>query len=344
VQILNQLNQSAGISTTIQPFSSPESSNQIINAFWFASLALSLSTATIGLLCLQWIQEYKKDANYLTDEKYFDVRHFRNVAFERRGAKVIISVLPVLLILSLVTFFGGLLAFLGTLSWTVAIPVYIILLATFSLLLYTTFAPAIAALLVCFTKRCNPAQAWDYPYDTYINPPFRSLQSWAALKLFLAVAWVFARKNLAVESLLKCRDWVRVDTQWSLWMPRMCKESLRPLLESFADSHVNLHSIYLALHDIEEDKMQVTYQDVTHLPIPSNVTTLASRTITILIRLLPSHGERLQPWAEGLRDHLLELFIYACNKAETKEEATYIGETAENLSFISIRETQRLGT
>ena len=344
MQILNQLNQSAAIHTSIQPFASPESANEIINAFWFASLALSLSTATIGLLCLQWIQEYKKDANYLQDEKYFDVRHFRNVAFERRGAKVIISVLPVLLILSLVTFFGGLLAFLGTLSWTVATPVYVVLLATFSLLLYTTFAPAVAALLVAFTKHCNPAQAWDYPYDTYINPPFRSLQSWAALKLFLAVAWVFARKNSVVGSLLKCRDWVRVDTQWSLWMPRMCKESLRPLLESFADSHVNLHSIYLVLHDMENDKTMVTYQDVTHLPIPVNVTTLGSRMLTVVARLLPPYGERVQPWAEGLRDHLLELFIYACNKVETVEEASYIDETVATLYFTSIRETRRLGT
>lgn len=352
VQILKQLNQSAGVTTTIEAFSSPSPSNTIINVFWFTSLALSLSTATIGLLCLQWIQEYQKDPNHLPHEKYFDLRQFRSVGFQDLGAKTIISLLPVLLILSLVTFFGGLLAFLATISWTVSIPVYVIILTTFALLLHTTFAPAIYALLVCFGKRddSNYSSA-SLPARTYVNPPFRSLQSWVALKFALVVAYFINRKNEAAKSLLKCRDWMRVDVQWCSWAPKLTQESLRPLLDLFADSSDNLTAIYLTIVDVGSEKQMSTYDRRSQL---GAYPTIQSKTFSLLITLVSSqqHGSQLSHRFQSSRlsdsdvwdDHILETFIDATNQAETDEELEYIDDMGSSMVTLSTLRTKRLGS
>jgi len=329
LQILKQLNQSLDLETTIEPFTKATLSNKLINVFWFTSLALSLATATIGLLCLQWIQEYKKDAPHLPHEKYFDVRHFRHIGFERWGAKAIISLLPLLLILSLVTFFGGLLAFLGTISWTVAIPVYIVLLSTFALLLYTTFAPGIAALCVCFSTQT----------DQFINPPFRSLQSWVVLKFMLGIAWVFRRRR-DLKRLLECHDWIRVDSQWTTWMPIMCGESLRPLLDLFSDNRDNLAAIYLSTSEVEKEKILSTYDRRGHLgPFES----LESKTFSFLVWLLRGQGRPGNSLPDAWKDHLLEVYIHAGDKSKDGEEMRFVDGMDRELLISTIWTRTRLG-
>ncbi|KAF9529170.1 hypothetical protein CPB83DRAFT_732839, partial [Crepidotus variabilis] len=55
-------NTTAGVSATLSnnthvPFS-PTSPNKIVNILWFLSLVLSLASALIGLVALQWLREH----------------------------------------------------------------------------------------------------------------------------------------------------------------------------------------------------------------------------------------------------------------------------------------------
>ena len=131
-KILQQLNQTVDLATEIEPFTSATTTDKLINALWFTSLAFSLATVTVGLLCLQWTQEYKKHGVYLSQDDYFRFRYIREQGFKHWGIMGVISSLPLLLIPSLVAFIGGLLVFLSTTDWAVATPVYITLLLTSS--------------------------------------------------------------------------------------------------------------------------------------------------------------------------------------------------------------------
>ena len=235
-KILQQLNQTVELTTETEPFTSATTIDKLINAFWFTSLAFSLATVTIGLLCLQWIQEYKKDGDHLSHEEYFNFRYVREQGFKYWHAKAIIASLPLLLIFSLLTFFGGLLVFLGTSNWAVAVPVYAILLLTFTLLIFTTLLPGIIAVrkaLSVYRSSENPALCQD---DGVRSPPFRSLQSWLALKMTLRLASFYYRGLQPIRTLRQYQDWVRVDVRWAKWSQDLCRMSIRPLLILFSGS------------------------------------------------------------------------------------------------------------
>ena len=234
-KILQHLNQTAELDTEIKTFTSATTIDKLINAFWFTSLAFSLATVTIGLLCLQWIQEYKKDGDHLSQEQYFNFRYARERGFKDWRAEVVIVSLPLLLIFSLITFFGGLLVFLGTTNWAVAIPVYFVLLVTVVFLILTTFLPGIIAVRKARSAHINGINK-DFRFgDGLLNPPFRSPQSWLALKICLGIAFAVSKLR-PMQRLRQYQDWVRVDVQWAEWSKDLCRMSLQPLLNLFADS------------------------------------------------------------------------------------------------------------
>ena len=234
-KILQHLNQTAELDTEIESFTSATTIDKLINAFWFTSLAFSLATVTIGLLCLQWIQEYKKDGDHLSQEQYFNFRYARERGFKHWKAKAVIASLPLLLIFSLITFFGGLLVFLGTTNWAVAIPVYVILLITVVFLIITTLLPGIIAVRKAQLAHKNGINE-NFRYgDDLLNPPFRSLQSWLALKMCLGIASLLYGLK-PIKTLRQYQDWVRIDVQWAKWSTDLCRMSVQPLLNLFSDS------------------------------------------------------------------------------------------------------------
>ncbi|TFK41637.1 hypothetical protein BDQ12DRAFT_599157, partial [Crucibulum laeve] len=64
VHISSQLGAGADNATTRTPFQqeqfSPSSSVVRINTLWFLSLTFSLTTAIMGILCIQWLREYER--------------------------------------------------------------------------------------------------------------------------------------------------------------------------------------------------------------------------------------------------------------------------------------------
>lgn len=78
-----------------------------VNVCWFASLILSLSTASFGMLVQQWLREYLYIDRTVPQER-IRIRHFRSRGLEAWRLFEIAAVLPLLLQLSLVLFFTGL--------------------------------------------------------------------------------------------------------------------------------------------------------------------------------------------------------------------------------------------
>ncbi|KAJ3553534.1 hypothetical protein NM688_g3555 [Phlebia brevispora] len=78
-----------------------------VNVCWFASLVLSLSTASFGILVKQWLREYLT-IDCTVPEERIRIRHFRSRGLEEWKLFEIAAALPLILQLSLALFFVGL--------------------------------------------------------------------------------------------------------------------------------------------------------------------------------------------------------------------------------------------
>ncbi|KAJ3552684.1 hypothetical protein NM688_g4023 [Phlebia brevispora] len=75
-----------------------------VNVCWFASLILSLSTASFGILVRQWLREYLAIASIIPEERV-RIRHYRARGLEDWGLFEITAFLPVLLQIAFALFF-----------------------------------------------------------------------------------------------------------------------------------------------------------------------------------------------------------------------------------------------
>ncbi|KAF9550441.1 hypothetical protein CPC08DRAFT_647901, partial [Agrocybe pediades] len=71
----------------------PDKSAERINSFWFISLVLSLATALIGIISLQWLREYQSYANF-NSEEIFALFNMRKDGFERWHVPKVFAALP----------------------------------------------------------------------------------------------------------------------------------------------------------------------------------------------------------------------------------------------------------
>ncbi|TFK68280.1 hypothetical protein BDN72DRAFT_858511 [Pluteus cervinus] len=129
----------------IPPFKPSESAVRI-NVVWFLSLTLSLGTVLIGVLCLQWLRAFQRR----TSGPLQDRLARRQMTFDGLIAwKVpeIISSLPLILELSLILFFVGMVDLLWMRHPTVAILVAIPIAAVILVVVFTTLMPAIELVL-----------------------------------------------------------------------------------------------------------------------------------------------------------------------------------------------------
>ncbi|KAJ8074952.1 hypothetical protein PM082_019279 [Marasmius tenuissimus] len=94
------------------PQFTPTSSDIIINTLWSLSLLLSISSALAGLLCKQWIREYRKEVYTHSQAESLSVRWLRKESLARWHVPSIIAALPLLVELSLLLFVAGFLVLL----------------------------------------------------------------------------------------------------------------------------------------------------------------------------------------------------------------------------------------
>ncbi|KAJ2928220.1 hypothetical protein H1R20_g8875, partial [Candolleomyces eurysporus] len=157
------------------PQFTPSRSAVAINACFFLSLMLSLSAVSVGILCLQWLQQYGREPD--VSLKYIiAIRHFRLRGLEDWWVAEIIGLLPLVFQASLFLFYIGVAVFLLNTNETVAIPVCCLIGITVLILVATSIIPAFHAV---YAK-------WDNTDEDHSMCPYRSPQAWVTRRGFLA--------------------------------------------------------------------------------------------------------------------------------------------------------------
>ncbi|KAI5887944.1 uncharacterized protein SCHCODRAFT_02639307 [Schizophyllum commune H4-8] len=152
----------------------PSAGDVWVNALWFTTLGLSLSTVLIAVLVKQWLQEYAKTPPGPPRDRAL-IRHMRYKALIRWRIPFIIGLVPMLLHVSLALFLAGLIVFLSGMSPVITCVV--------TALTGTTYIFYIATHILGSVYR-------ECAYRTPISLAARELsqRSWRAF-----VAWLTAR-------------------------------------------------------------------------------------------------------------------------------------------------------
>ncbi|KAL1754046.1 hypothetical protein FB107DRAFT_263794 [Schizophyllum commune] len=151
----------------------PSAGDVWVNALWFTTLGLSLSTVLIAVLVKQWLQEYAKTPPGPPRDRAL-IRHLRYKALTRWRIPFIIGLVPMLLHVSLALFLAGLIVFLSGLSFVITCVVTALTGATYIFYIATHILGSIY---------------WECAYRTPISLAARDLsqRSWRAF-----VAWLTA--------------------------------------------------------------------------------------------------------------------------------------------------------
>ncbi|EMD41611.1 hypothetical protein CERSUDRAFT_90185 [Gelatoporia subvermispora B] len=119
----------------------PPTSSVWINALWFSSLILSLSSASIGIIVRQWLHQFISPASP-DPRRSAEIHHSRyELGIIRWKVPEILNILPILLLAALMLFFIGLAILLSTLNFAVAILCTAMISILFIFFAVTTIAP-----------------------------------------------------------------------------------------------------------------------------------------------------------------------------------------------------------
>ncbi|KAL1692437.1 hypothetical protein GGG16DRAFT_90073 [Schizophyllum commune] len=151
----------------------PSAGDVWVNALWFTTLGLSLSTVLVAVLVKQWLQEYAKTPPGPPRDRAL-IRHLRYKALIRWKIPFIIGLVPMLLHVSLALSLAGLIVFLSGLSLVITCVVTALTGATYIFYIATHILGSVY---------------WECAYRTPISLAARDLsqRSWRAF-----VAWLTA--------------------------------------------------------------------------------------------------------------------------------------------------------
>ncbi|KAJ7885553.1 hypothetical protein B0H14DRAFT_3735984, partial [Mycena olivaceomarginata] len=165
-QLDPHLNASSADFATLEAFS-PTSSSLACNILWFCSLGFSLSCALIATLVEQWsrdfIQRTEMRPSSIIRARIFSYLYF---GIKRFGMHSMVACIPLLLHISLLLFFAGLVAFLQPVNTILMTTAAVLLGLMSSIYVYLTLLPMFSS---------------DSPYQTPLS----------------IVAWGFFRRLLA---------------------------------------------------------------------------------------------------------------------------------------------------
>ncbi|KAF7368117.1 hypothetical protein MSAN_00877900 [Mycena sanguinolenta] len=144
-QISNQLHGGSNISAVdVAPLMNvrPTSAALVCNTFWFLSLGFSLACALIATLVEQWTRQFIY-ASELKQSPIIRARVFAYLFYglERFGMHAMVQLIPLLLHISLLLFFAGLIAFLEPINTVVAVLAAAMFVSISLAYLYLTVLP-----------------------------------------------------------------------------------------------------------------------------------------------------------------------------------------------------------
>lgn len=167
LQLANLTDSGGQIISVMPPYTPSDrfrasTANVVVNILWFTSLALSLISASVGILVKQWLQEYAALTSSQVKE-HVCIRQYRFQALDTWRVSTIMMLLPLLLQVSLFLFFVG----LSVLLWTVNIPVAA----------FVTF-PVLLWLFFWLTSIVLPSIYGDCPYKSAESAIIFTLIQW----------------------------------------------------------------------------------------------------------------------------------------------------------------------
>ncbi len=175
------------------------------------SLALSLATVLIGILCTQWLREFQREPP-LDPKEAIALRQLRYEGLITWKVPEILYILPVMFHTSLVLFFTGLIDLLWSLNHTVAIFVTFISGVLLIFIVATTIIPTIQ-ILIATDERLRIPQC-----------PYKFAQSWTVHRIIAFLIRLFPMKtNLSAKPsslftrykpFFNSKDWVDFDIHW----------------------------------------------------------------------------------------------------------------------------------
>ncbi|KAF8149396.1 hypothetical protein B0H34DRAFT_185951 [Crassisporium funariophilum] len=185
IRILAHISQqlSQGLQNVSGPVPPPQefnvsSSAVRINIFWFLSLTLSMATVLVGILCMQWLREFQRDAAR-SHKDALAIRQMRYEGLLKWRVPLMLSLLPLILQTALVLFFAGVLELLWSRNQIVATIVSVAAGLVCLFLVGTTVLPAFQSLLT------------TDPHLRVGQCPYKSPQSWAFYRLTLRMVHVY---------------------------------------------------------------------------------------------------------------------------------------------------------
>ncbi|KAI0671393.1 hypothetical protein C8Q78DRAFT_1167965 [Trametes maxima] len=311
------------------PIFRPTSQSIRINALWFSSLIFSLFSALVAIMAKQWLREYLTVAS-LSSREAVRLRQYRYNCLVSWYIPEIMTLLPLLLQLSLILFFVGLIDFLFTLHVVVAGIVTALIVVALLFYVVTTIAPV-------FHTSC----------------PFKSPQSWLLVRAkehliaivsryaaFTATARFRCPQNPeAVQP--KCSSWSErdrvvvqrqqetLDLKALVWVHSSftddnTQDSMTAFIAELSPDNASLLAFtILAAHlhipplslvtQVRSRACSALLQDAgAHLPKPAR-----KRCVYMLLRLLEHLPRDHDPQQLGVLDvlwTLWEIFVGACSE------------------------------
>jgi hypothetical protein len=233
---------------------SPSPSSYRINALWFASLVLSLTTVLVGIVSLQWIREHQRYSGLSPQEK-FSIFCMRKEALEAWYVPQIFAGLPLLLQGALALYLAGLVDHLLGFGRGVAIPGIIFIALSLLFLVATTVLPTLQALVVLPT----------YLEITLNLPspcPYKSPQS----QMFRRLATAFQSGFLATSWLIGRFQWLTMHFRQFLYQ-FIRLEASRPRFVQTSDGFPSILTVWRKASWIEFDCSWLSFHDFLFLNI-----------------------------------------------------------------------------
>ncbi|KAK1234941.1 hypothetical protein PQX77_001846 [Marasmius sp. AFHP31] len=219
------------VSSFEAPRFTPDPSLVRINTFWFLSLILALVDALFGLMCKQWLREFRRPTNTQTPEQWLSLRCFKTESFERWHVPSFLAALPIILEVALFSFFAGLLELLWTKHKVPFAIAAAVIGSAVAFYIATTILPGMNIIQLIF--RVHPKNHYTsqgvepnirvdrIPEMDYLCP-YQSPQAWATFKV---LAWIFS-PSFPLSRHVICHYLKRTYYKDEYYVPEECVRSV----------------------------------------------------------------------------------------------------------------------
>ncbi|KAK7023637.1 hypothetical protein VNI00_016599 [Paramarasmius palmivorus] len=215
LQISKQLANTTVVVDVPQPTFQPSSSSVRINALWFLSLVLSLTSGLFGLLCKQWLREHRRDTPTRSQAETLALRELRNASFQKRAISSFLAMPPILLEIALLLFLAGVLELLWTLHIVPFSVVAVAVGCSAGLYLVTTVLPPLTMFGLAVVPSYISDRFNDHIHAFHNICPYKSPQAWwlfwfcsKVVRHSSTAKSFFAKRN---RTLIRMRDWSMFD-------------------------------------------------------------------------------------------------------------------------------------